>query len=56
MVAAELATDPEQAYRYAQAARKMAARIGVVREVSGITAYKTGAGRRHCPSCRRPAG
>ncbi len=42
MVAAELATDPEQAYRYAQAARKMAARIGVVREVSGITAYRTG--------------
>ena len=42
MVAAELATDPEQAYRYSQAARKMAARIGVVREVSGIAAYRTG--------------
>jgi hypothetical protein len=42
MVAAELATDPEQAYRYAQAARKMATRIGVVREVSGIAAYRTG--------------
>ena len=42
MVAAELATDPEQAYRYAQAARKIAARVGVVREVSGISAYRTG--------------
>jgi tetratricopeptide (TPR) repeat protein len=42
MVAAELASDPEQAYRYAQAARKLAARIGVVREVSGIAAYRTG--------------
>ena len=41
LVAAELASDPEQAYRYAQAARHYAARIGVVREVSGITAYKT---------------
>ena len=42
LVAAELATDPELAYGYAQAARHLAARIGVVREVSGITAYKTG--------------
>jgi predicted negative regulator of RcsB-dependent stress response len=42
LVAAELASDPEQAYRYAQAARHYAARIGVVREVSGIAAYKTG--------------
>jgi tetratricopeptide (TPR) repeat protein len=42
LVAAELASDPEQAYRYAQAARQYAARIGVVREVSGVTAYKTG--------------
>ena len=41
LVAAELASDPEQAYRYAQAARHYAARIGVVREVSGIAAYKT---------------
>jgi tetratricopeptide (TPR) repeat protein len=41
LVAAELASDPEQAYRYAQAARHYAARIGVVRELSGITAYKT---------------
>ena len=42
LVAAELASDPEQAYRYAQAARRLAARIGVVREVNGITAYQTG--------------
>jgi tetratricopeptide (TPR) repeat protein len=42
LVAAELESDPEQAYRYAQAARRLAARIGVVREVSGITAYRTG--------------
>jgi hypothetical protein len=42
LVAAELASDPEQAYRFAQAARRIAARIGVVREVNGIAAYQTG--------------
>jgi tetratricopeptide (TPR) repeat protein len=42
LVAAELASDPEQAYRYAQAARRLAGRIGVVREVNGVTAYHTG--------------
>ncbi|HEX8004956.1 MAG TPA: hypothetical protein VF482_00840 [Trebonia sp.] len=42
LVAAELAKDPELAYRYAQAARTLAARIGVVREVSGIAAYRSG--------------
>jgi len=42
LVAAELASDPEQAYRYAQAARGLAARIGIVREVNGITAYQVG--------------
>jgi hypothetical protein len=42
LVAAELASDAEQAYRYAQAAKKLAARVGVVREVSGIMAYKSG--------------
>jgi tetratricopeptide (TPR) repeat protein len=42
LIAAELATDPEQAYRYAQAAKRIAARIGIVREVSGIMAYKSG--------------
>jgi tetratricopeptide (TPR) repeat protein len=42
LVAAELATDAEQAYRYAQAAKRLAARVGVVREVSGIMAYRSG--------------
>jgi hypothetical protein len=42
LIAAELATDPEQAYRYAQAAKQLAARVGIVREVSGIMAYKSG--------------
>ncbi|HEX3513564.1 MAG TPA: hypothetical protein VHT26_06150 [Trebonia sp.] len=42
LIAAELAADPEQAYRYAQAAKRLAARIGIVREVSGIMAYKSG--------------
>jgi len=42
LVAAELATDPEQAYRYAQAAKHLAARVGVVREVSGVMAYNSG--------------
>ena len=56
MVAAELATDPEQAYRYAQAARKMATRIGVVREVSASPPTGPDAGRRPCPNCRPAAG
>ena len=42
LVAAERSTDLEQAYRFAQAARHLAARIGVVREVNGIMAYRTG--------------
>ncbi len=42
LVAAELESDAEQAYRYAQAAKRLAARVGVVREVSGIMAYKSG--------------
>jgi len=41
-VAAGLAEDPERGYQYAQAARRLAARVGVVREVSGIAAYRTG--------------
>jgi tetratricopeptide (TPR) repeat protein len=41
LVAAELASEPEKAYDYAQAARHLASRIGVVREVVGITAYRT---------------
>jgi len=42
LVAAELAADPEQAYRYAQAAKHLAARVGIVREVSGVMAYNSG--------------
>jgi hypothetical protein len=42
LIAAELASDVEQAYRYAQAAKQMAGRVGIVREVSGIMAYKSG--------------
>jgi tetratricopeptide (TPR) repeat protein len=42
LVAAGLAEDPEQGYAYTQAARRLAARVGVVREASGIAAYRTG--------------
>ncbi len=42
LVAAGLAEDPEQGYAYAQAAKRLAARVGVVREVCGIAAYQTG--------------
>ena len=42
LVAADLADDPEQGYAYAQAAKRLAARVGVVREACGIAAYQTG--------------
>jgi len=42
LVAAGLAEDPEQGYGYAQAAKRLAARVGVVREAGGIAAYRTG--------------
>jgi tetratricopeptide (TPR) repeat protein len=42
LVAAGLADDPEQGYAYAQAAKRLAARVGVVREVCGIAAYQNG--------------
>ena len=42
LVAAELADDPEQGRAYAQAAKRLAARVGVVREACGIAAYQTG--------------
>jgi tetratricopeptide (TPR) repeat protein len=42
LLAAETAEDTEQAYEYAQAARGLAARIGVVREVAGVAAYRAG--------------
>jgi tetratricopeptide (TPR) repeat protein len=42
LAAVSVESDPEQAYEYASAARKLAARVGVVRETSGIAAYRTG--------------
>src|SRR5205823_11501223 len=42
LVAAGLAEDPQQGYGYAQAAKRLAARVGVVREACGIAAYRTG--------------
>ena len=42
LVAASIEEDPAKAYRYAQAARRLAARVGVVRETSGIAAYRAG--------------
>ena len=41
LVAVGLAADPEQGYAYAQAAKRLAARVGVVREAVGIAAYQT---------------
>lgn len=42
LVAAGLADDPEQAYLHAKEARRLAARVGVVREAVGIAAYRAG--------------
>jgi tetratricopeptide (TPR) repeat protein len=42
LLAAEMAEADEQAYEYALAARSLAARIGVVREVAGVAAYRVG--------------
>jgi len=42
LVAASLAEDPERGYEYAQAARRLAGRVGIVRETSGIAAYRAG--------------
>jgi len=36
-----VADDPEQGYAYAQTAKRLAARVGVVREACGIAAYQT---------------
>ena len=41
-MAASLAEDPERGYEYAQAARQLAARVGIVRETCGIAAYRAG--------------
>src|SRR5579875_580953 len=42
LVAAGLDEDPEQGYAYARAAKRLAARVGVVREACAIAAYRTG--------------
>ena len=42
LVAADLDQDPERGYAYAQAAKRLAARVGVVREACGVAAYRTG--------------
>jgi tetratricopeptide (TPR) repeat protein len=42
LVASGLQEDPGQAYLYARQARKLAARVGVVREACGIAAYRAG--------------
>jgi tetratricopeptide (TPR) repeat protein len=42
LVAAGMAEDPEEGYGFAQAAKRLAARVGVVREACGIVAYQTG--------------
>jgi len=40
LVAAGRAEDPERGYEYALAARRLAARVGIVRETCGIAAYR----------------
>ena len=42
LVAAGLAGDPETAYQHALEARRLAARVGLVRETAGIAAYRAG--------------
>ncbi len=42
LVAAGQAEDPERGYEYALAARRLAARVGIVRETGGIAAYRAG--------------
>jgi tetratricopeptide (TPR) repeat protein len=42
LVAASQEEDPDRAYAYARQARNLAARVGVVREVAGIAAYRAG--------------
>ena len=42
MVAAAAEPDPDRAYEFAVRARKLAARVGVVRETAGVAAYRAG--------------
>jgi tetratricopeptide (TPR) repeat protein len=42
LLAASLADDPEAGYQHAMEARRLAARVGIVRETTGIAAYRAG--------------
>lgn len=42
LLAASVADDPEIGYQHAQEARRLAARVGIVRETVGIAAYRAG--------------
>lgn len=42
LVAASREPDPERAYEYSLQARRLAARVGVVRETAGVAAYRAG--------------
>jgi tetratricopeptide (TPR) repeat protein len=42
LLAASLADDPETGYQHALEARRLAARVGIVRETTGIAAYQAG--------------
>jgi len=42
LVAAAAEEDPDRAFEYAVQARKLAARVGVVRETAGVAAYRAG--------------
>jgi tetratricopeptide (TPR) repeat protein len=42
MVAAAAEPDPDRAFEFAVQARKLAARVGVVRETAGVAAYRAG--------------
>jgi len=42
LVAAAAEEDPDRAFEYAIQARKLAARVGVVRETAGVAAYRAG--------------
>jgi len=42
LVAAGLEEDPDKAYLHAQVARRLAGRVGLVREATGIAAYRAG--------------
>ena len=42
LVAASIEDDPDRAFEYTVQARKLAARVGVVRETAGVAAYRAG--------------